>query len=404
MANALLTINMITREAIRLFKNSNAFLMQINRQYDGQFAREGAKIGTALRIRLPNDYVVTTGPALSVQDTAEQSVSIAVATQKHVDVGFSSLDRTMSLDDASDRVIAPMVNNLAGSIAADVMSGVEGGVSNLVFNGAISALTTPVAATFLGAGAALNANSAPMGDRKVVQSPQTEAKVVAGLAGLFNPSSEISKQYRTGSMGRALGFEWMMDQTTLVHTAGSAATATVSGAGQTGSTLVISALSGTLVAGDIITIAGVNGVNRVTKQDTGSLQQFVVTANVANGATSIPVYPAIVPSSGGNAVQFQTVTVSPANSATVTNIVGASVSYRKNVVFAPEAVTMVTADLYMPEAGVIEATRMQSDSIAMRFLSDYLPGSDQAVSRLDVLYGYKYIRPEWACIVADTLT
>ena len=404
MANALLTINMITREAIRLFKNSNAFLMQINRQYDDQFARTGAKIGTALRIRLPNDYTVTTGPALQVQDTAEQSVGITVATQKHVDVGFTSIDRSMSLDDVSERVIAPMVNNLAGAIAADVMSGVEGGVSNLVFNGAISALTTPVAATFLSAGAVLNANSAPMGDRKVVQSPYTEAKVVAGLAGLYNPVSDISKQYRTGHMGLALGFEWMMDQTTLVHTAGSAATATVSGASQSGSTLVISALSGTLVAGDIITIAGVNGVNRVTKQDTGQLQQFVVTANVANGATSIPIYPAIVPPVSGNAVQFQTVTASPANSATVTNIVGASVSYRKNFVFTPEAVTMVTADLYMPEAGVIESTRMQADSIAMRFLSDYLPGTDQAVSRLDVLYGYKYIRPEWACVVADTLT
>jgi hypothetical protein len=39
----------------------------------------------------------------------------------------------------------------------------------------------------------------------------------------------------------------------------------------------------------------VNAVNRVTKQTTGTLRQFVVTADVATGATSIPIYPAIVP-------------------------------------------------------------------------------------------------------------
>ena len=85
MANSLLTINMITREAVRLWKNSNAFLQNVDMQYDDSFAVTGAKIGTALRIRLPNDFTVTTGPAISVQDTQEQSTTLTVATQKHVD-------------------------------------------------------------------------------------------------------------------------------------------------------------------------------------------------------------------------------------------------------------------------------------------------------------------------------
>src|ERR1700753_295130 len=117
MSNSLLTINMITREAVRLWKNSNAFLQNIDMQYDDSFARTGAKIGTSLRIRLPNDYTVRTGPALQAQDTAEVSTTLVLATQQGVDVSFSSVDMTMSLDDYSERILAPMVNNLAGAVA-----------------------------------------------------------------------------------------------------------------------------------------------------------------------------------------------------------------------------------------------------------------------------------------------
>src|SRR5712664_1696314 len=99
MANTLLTINLITREAVRLWKNSNAFLQNVDMQYDDSFAVAGAKIGNTLRIRLPNDYIVTTGPALSVQDTAEQNTTLTMATQKHVDVAFTTQERTLSLDD-----------------------------------------------------------------------------------------------------------------------------------------------------------------------------------------------------------------------------------------------------------------------------------------------------------------
>lgn len=177
-------------------------------QYDDSFAKTGAKIGTSLRIRLPNDYTVRTGPAANVQDTAEQSTTMVLATQKGVDVSFSSVDRTMSLDDYSERVLAPAINNLAGAIAADVMSGSEGGVCNLVANlDGSSNIISPTAATYLNAGASLNTNSAPLGERKVVNDPFTEARVVSSLAGLFNPVADIARQYKTGMMQQALGFD-----------------------------------------------------------------------------------------------------------------------------------------------------------------------------------------------------
>lgn len=411
MANSLLTINMITREAVRLFMNSNEFIQNIDMQYDDNFAKTGAKIGTTLRIRLPNDFTVRTGPAASIQDTAEQSTTLTLATQKGVDVSYSSVDRAMSLDDFSRRVLAPMVNNLAGAVAADVMSGVESGVANWVGNtdGSLN-LSSPTAATFLSAGALLDLNSAPRKNRKMILDPLTMARTVSTLSGLFNPQRAISSQYETGQMQEALGFDWFMDQTVLKHTtasySGSGTPAnictTVSGANQTGLTLTVAAITGGLAQGDIITIENVNAVNRVTKQTTGQTRQFVVTSAVATGGTSIPIYPAIVPAVGGQAVQYQTVDSSPANGANVHVVTLSGVVYRKNIAYCPEAVTLATADLELPK-GVHEAAREQFDGVSMRMISAYNIATDQFVTRLDVLYGYLWIRPEWACAVADVV-
>lgn len=409
MANSVLTINMITRRAVELFRNSNAFVMNIDRQFDSEFGRAGQKIGQSLRIRLPNDYIVRNGPALQVQDTSEQNTTLTMATQKGVDLAFTTVERSLSIQDYSERFLAPAINNLCGSIAADVMSGSEA-ICNMVSNvdGSNNTLS-PTATTFLNAGAQLDLNSAPMGRRMVVDDPITDANTVSSLSGLFNPSQRISTQYESGAMRNALGFEWARDQTIIKHTAGTFSAGTVNGASQTGTAITTNAITGTLNVGDIITFAGVFAVNRVTKVSTGALRQFAVTANVASGATSIPIYPALVPGSGSynsttgaGAVQYQTVTVSPANSATILLVQKASEVARKNIVFAPQAVTIAFAELELPR-GVHEVARVTDDDISIRILTAYIPTSDQMVTRLDVVYGYLWVRPEWGCNVLDKI-
>jgi hypothetical protein len=402
MANTLLTISMITREAIELFVNSNAFIKNIDRQFDDEFGRQGAKIGSTLRIRLPNDYIVTSGPALSVQDTAEQSTTLTMATQQHVDVSFTQTDLLLSLDDFSERILLPMMNVLAGNVAASIMQSSEGGIAGIVANvdGANNILN-PNAGTFLQAGARLNDNSAPRPSRKIINDQWTEARVVQSLTGLLNPQSAISEQYYEGMMYRALGATWFMDQTVIKHTAGSFTAGTVNGANQSGAALVTNAITGTLVAGDIVTIAGVTAVNRVTKQSTGMLRQFVVTANAANAATSLSLYPSIIPAVGGNAVQYQTVTAAPANGAAISLFTNPSVTYRKNFAYAPQMVTMATGDLPLPANKV--TARHRYDNVSMRSITDYIIGTDQEATRLDVLFGVIFPRPEWGCIVADAV-
>jgi hypothetical protein len=394
---------MITREAVMLFKNSNAFIQNIDTQYDSMFARDGAKIGTSVRIRLPNDYTVRDGAAASIQDTAEQSTTLNLSTQRGVDVGFTSAERTMSLDDYAERVLQPMMNNLVGNVAKTIMAGSEGGVSNFVSN--VDGAGNIINASqdqYLQANAILSDNSASMGNRKIVLDPTSNARAASALTGLLNPASEISEQFRSGQMKSGLGYRrWFEDQTVIKHTAGTFTAGTVNGAAQTGTTLVVNAITGTLKKGDIITIAGVNAVNRVNKQDLGTVRQFVVTADVANAAVSIPIYPAIIAQIGGADVQYQTVLASPANAAAITLVSPAGATYRKSIAFTREAVTMATADLVLPSKGIVEGARSNYDGISLRMITYFNGGTDVLATRMDVLFGFLYIRPEWLCVVAD---
>lgn len=407
MANQLLTPSMITREALRIFKNTNLFLRNIDTQYDDSFAKTGAKIGDTLRIRLPNEYVTRTGKVATPQDTVERSIPLVVGTQQGVDVAFSSAERALSLDDYSNRVLLPAMNTLAGSIAVNVMNSVES-FSNLTFKGRNSAdstgtIATPDAGTWLDAGAMLDLTATPrmnsLGMRKAILDPRTQARTVNSLAGLFNSQQKVGEQYKSGEMGvNTLGLDWGADQTVIKHTNGTYTAGAVAGAGQTGATLTTAAITGTFNKGDVIVIAGVFGTNPVTKQSTGELRQFTVTANVAAGATAIPIYPSIVV---GN-VAYGTVTASPAAGALITLVGGAGVTFRKNFVMDPMAITMATADLELPR-GVHEAYRETYDGVSLRFVTGFDVVNDIFISRFDVLYGWANIRPEWGVAVADTL-
>src|SRR6185312_13737733 len=188
MANSLLTIDMITREAVRLFKNSNLFIMNMDTQYDSSFAVDGAKIGSNLRIRLPNDYVVTQGPEMQLQSTTEQFTNLTVSDQRNVAVPFTTAERTMSIDDYSEIVLAPMINNLAGKVAQVVMEGSEGGVCNFVANKDQNGTIINVdSLQFLEANAILDNQSADPMTRRVVNDPLTDARTTKSLQGLLNP-------------------------------------------------------------------------------------------------------------------------------------------------------------------------------------------------------------------------
>ncbi|OAJ69037.1 P22 phage major capsid protein family protein [Gluconobacter cerinus] len=423
MANNLLTIKMITREALRLYRNSNSFLKNVDTQYDSSFAKTGAKIGNNLNIRLPNDYVVGTGPTITPQGTTERQTSLSITNQFNVAMSFSSSDMALSLDDFSKRILAPAVNRLAGQVAMTLMStvdaatmGGQGPAQHFVHNTDGSGNTiSPTAATVLQGGAILTNNGVPEGTRRVAMvDPMTEARLVTGFSGLFNPQSKIGDQFETGLLSKnTLGFDWYRDQTILKHNTGTLTGVTVNGASQTGTALTVTVAAGGSVSlnpGDVFTVAGVYGVNYTTGASTGTLRQFTYNGTetltiAASGSGSIPIYPALTPtgSTPGAQVAYGTVTASPATGAVLTLANTAGESYRANLLYVPEAFTMATADLPMDNRQGVEMHRESYDGVSMRMAQQYNVMTDQFITRLDVLCGMALLRPEWVVRMADAI-
>jgi len=384
---------MITREALRVLHQKLNFVGNIDRQYDSQFAQDGAKIGTALRIRKPARYTVTDGATFSAQDSVEEEVTLNVTSQKHVGMEFTSADLTMKIDDFRDRFIEPAMAVLAAKVEADALNMISDCNNQVGTPG-----TSPTFKTLLQARKSLVDELAPGSERCLILNTTDSVELVDSLKGLFQDSTQISKQYREGMLGRTAGFGDIYENTLLTQASRGAADANyqVNGTVTSGdAVLPVDTGTGALVVGDILTCAGVNRVHPETKADTGVLQKFVVTAAYAGGAGSVAVDPPFNATANGR----QNITAVPADNATVTVLGTASTAYERSIAFHKNAFTFATADLVLPK-GTDFAAREVYDGISLRLIRDYDFVNDQIRTRCDVLYGYKTLRRELACRVA----
>ena len=392
MSNSILTIDMITRKSLEILENNLVLTRNVNRQYDDSFAVEGAKIGSTLRIRLPDRALVTDGAALQVQDDNEQYTTLTVASQKHIGVNFTSAELTMQLDDFAERVLKPRISQLASSIDADVANAYKN-----IYQSVGSPGTTPsTSLVLLQAQQKLNEAAAVMSPRYATVNPAANAGLVEGMKGLFNPTDTVSKQFKNGMMGTGvLGLEEInMSQSIKQHTTGDwgtsiTVTSTVSTQGQTTLPISFTGSSKTWNIGDVFTIASVYSVNPQTRESTGSLQQFVVTAVATGSSTAtLSISPAIYTSTNALA----TVDSFPQSGAVVTMLGSSNSQYAQNLVYHKDAITFATADLLLPQ-GVDMASRQVHNGISLRVVRQYDINNDRLPCRIDVLYGYSAIRP-----------
>lgn len=398
MANSLLTIDMITRKALQILENNLVITRNVNRQYDDSYAVQGAKIGTTLRIRLPDRALVTDGAALQVQDDNEQYTTLTVSSQKHIGLNFTTAELTMQLDDFAERVLKPRISQLAATIDADVANAFQ-----YIGNSVGTPGTTPsTSLVLLQAQQKLNEAAAGMSPRYATVNPAANAGLVEGMKGLFNPVSTISKQFKSGLMGEGiLGYdEFAMSQSIRNFTTGSrtatggTVATTVSSQGATTIAITGAGASATVKAGDVFTVASVYAVNPQTRETTGSLFQFVNLADVtlngsgAGNLTVAPIYDANQ--------ALATVDALPQSSAAVVFVGTASTAYPQNMIYHRDAIAFATADLLMPQ-GVDMASRQVHNGISMRIVRQYDINNDRMPCRIDVLYGYSAIRPQMAC-------
>jgi len=387
---------MVTTEALSILENQSAVIRNIDKQYDSAFGQTGAQIGSSLRLRLPDRVLVSDGAALQVQDINQQYTTISVTNQKHIGLNFTDADFVLKMGPFSEQFLKPRVSQLATTVDQDVCN-----VYKSIYQSVGTPGTTPsTSLVLLQANQKLNEMAAPLNQRYCTVNPAANAGLVEGMKGLFNPVPTISKQFKGGLMGEGiLGFDEInMSQSLPNHLTGDfgtsiTVTSTVSTQGQATLGISFTGSSKTWKQGDVFTIAGVYSVNPQSRISTGSLQQFVVTADLTASSTgTLSISPAIYTASNALA----TVDSFPQAAAVVTMLGSANTSYPQNLVYHKNAISMVTADCLMPN-GVNMASRQVHNGVSMRIVQQYEIGNDRMPTRLDVIYGYALIRPELAC-------
>lgn len=435
-SNTLLTISDITNESLMILENELVLAGKVNREYDDRFGIDGAKIGYTTNVRRPARFRGTAGPALNVEAVTESSVPVTLTTQFHVDSQFQTSDLLLSMDMFAKRVLKPKIATIANRIDYDLAISMRNNAFNITGTPGTTPTTT---APFLQAGAWLDSEAVPRdGNRFMVIDQWTQASMVGGLQGLFNPQTQIGEQYKKGMMSKqTLGFDWYMDQNITAKSFGA-----LGGTPQYDNTIASSAIisdgwvsSGTIgtkgwtnstavvKVGDVFSIANVNAVNPQNRQSVGRVRYFVVlppAGTLSNGSYA-PAYDPITgvdmggtyTSDGTGKLQltvanacitggaFQSVDAAPVNSANLTFVAGSAVSGPQNLAFHRDAFTLVSADLPLPGGVDMAARAAHKDvGVSIRLVRQYTINNDALPTRADVLYGYAPLYREMMCRVS----
>jgi hypothetical protein len=398
----------ITHSAMKVLRNNLVLIPRVNRTYEPEFGSGMGKIGDTVNARIPGYGTVTRGKVASPAGYNDSYIPVTVA-QVNASLKFSSKELALNVEEGGEferSVLGPQMAALVNQMEADGFN---------LYNQFSSSTGTPGTKPtdlqyFLDAGAAMAEFAAPVDDEIYAYlSPRVQSSMVNGLKGLFQDSSEISKQYKKGVMGTAAGMNFMMSQNVPTHTVGTfSGTPAMNGTTLEGATtLAINSWGGatdSLKKGDVIAIAGVYAVNPVSKQSTGQLMQFRVTADYAatsNAMAALPISPAVYTATSG---PLQNVTALPLTTAAVT-IFGAAATYSAkvspaNLVMHRDAMAFVAADLPQTTSSDLQHRVRDKDLGLSIRLSRYWDGmNDDLLFRLDVLYGWAVLRDKFGCRV-----
>lgn len=394
MSNVLVTSSIVAKEALAVLENTCKFAGLVNRDWEPEFKgnmNRGYAPGAAINIKKPPRYTYRAGRVAVPQATVETTVPLTLS-QGGCDLNFTSFERTLSLTKLEDKLMAA-VAPVANEIDRQGLSLAHFSTFNaLNAAGALPTTQALAVAAMTDVNRRLDEMAAPVRDgrRAFVMNPALNGAMIQGYAGLFNLAEKVNGQYRTGYMQDSFGLSPAMDQNVDVHTNGAATATNINGANQTGSSITVVAVAGgTLTRGTVITLPGVFAVNPQSRVSTGVLAQFVVTADVAAAATSIPISPAIVVSGA-----FQNVTASPTTAQPYVIVGAASTSYATNVGFHRDAFTLAMVPMYEPDGLGTKVSQITHNGFTIKVTEFYDGINDNSLMRLDVLFGWAATYPE----------
>jgi len=415
MSNTLLSIDMVTKEALRIAHEKATFIKTINRDFDDSYSKTGAKIGDTLRVRNPNQYIRRANSRImSVQDQNESTQSLTVATQDGVDMKWNSAERSLTIDEFSARYLEPAMSVLVSNIDADMLTAATKATYNVAGTaGTVVGASNDISA--LGAARAkLNSYLAPKDKNRNVQMDSvTMGSVATAMKGLFLPQNQIEDAFVEGFVARTAMADFYENERTWTLTNGNDVTGTTDAAslvtdGGTTVDMHTTVATSAQVVGQVFTIAGVYACHPETKQSLGFLQQFVITAKDSPSANQTTVSPAIYLGLSSTTAAKQNVCKSDGsklaltdfNSQTLTFVGAASTSHRQNLMYHKDAFTFVTAELpLMAESE--KCQRMTQDGLSLRVWQGADIRNDELLLRIDILYGFLAMRPAWACRITN---
>jgi hypothetical protein len=398
MSNTFKVIDMITKEALSILHEKASFIGTTDRQYDDQFKSNGmGKKGSQLRVREPNEYEVTDGAVLDIQDTEETNQTITVATRKHVAMQFTSEELVQSVNndaafnDLSKNYIEPAVCKLISVIESDFIAYATKATANLVGTpgSSITDLSVPGLAR-----AKLNQALAPMdGKRYLMTDSVTMSQMVNGMKGLFQDSAQVKEAMREGFYGRlAMADLYENERVWTLQNGADHTTVTVDDAAIADGDSTVVSSGGTVTVGSVFTFDGVYDIHPETKQSYPYLKQFVVTAvSGSAGSQTLTFWPALQ-STGAR----KNVSALPANTAAMTFIGAASTNYVQSLMYHKNAYQFITADLPL-FAEANKCARRVKDGVSLRCWQDSDIINDRLIVRMDILYGFAALRPNWGC-------
>ena len=415
-ANAYRNVRWITRDPLRMLLNQLKMSEYFNTDENKNFQQE-FKIGDTAEVRLPQRWLIRDGAAYQAQGVTNRYTTVSMDQFFGVDWEFSSAEAVLNLDDRDGARFVKSNSTMFETCMAQLANEVDRRCAQWALfnaNNVVGTLGTAVTTLlpYHRARQRLAEKSCPTGMKGVMITPSMTTDIAANNLTIFNPTQEVSMQYKEGVVGMAAGATWFEENNLQQVTAGNQAGAvTVNGSGQSGSTLAITATAGdTFLRGDRFSIGAVRQVNPMSRLAQGTNQNFIVTQDLtavgAGNAADVLQISAGNQGIVGPGDQYQNVNALPLTGATLTMWPGtttpSNVTGALGFMLHRNAFLMVGGKLPVPNAVEIASSERDPVSgITLRFIRQYDGVVERWINRWDVLLGFGNAYPDnCACAIA----
>ena len=385
--NTLLAPAEISKVAAVQLSNNLVFARLSNKTYKEDFT---VKIGQTISYRLPVQFVATKATGLAVQGVTENYGQITINTPGQVAWEFADIDLNLTIDQYDERYTTPAAISLAQQMDNDGAA-----LAASVYNAVGTVGTAITFDTMQNAKQFLDEFAVPMNSRYFALSPLMERQVQGDLMKFFTPADTFKDIVGEAALGRMVGADGYMSQNLQYHTSGTAAGLSLHVAAAEGDTTVAlrDSGSGTLTNGDILTFTGatpMNAVNPKSGVSLGRARQFVVVGNytLASGSDTIVTISPAIHASG----PYQTVTGLAGTTVTVTL---AYASHWESLMWQKDAFALVSVPPPIRKSQTFSQV-LESQGVGMRFMLVYDVTNEVEIARMDVLYGWQAIYPNFA--------